>query len=209
MAGQTPYEAFDNFRGPLQKALSTINQEAHLWALGTNGYSPGQEHALVPNAGEVVELTTTTSRRMGLSYLFTYRVERAEGERGPWKVRTTAYFHALEDETSQEIIAYHWHPRLGSNFSFPHLHIGTGIGAALGEVHKYHIPTGRVALEDVLRLAITEFGVTPQRADWEDVLSEGRAAYEAWRSWHGSGPGSGPQEPQQAEGSQDASDEQV
>ena len=203
MAGQTPYEAFDNFRAPLQKALSTSNQEAHLWALGTNGYSPGQEHALVPNAGEVVALTTTTSRRMGLSSLFTYRIERAQGERGPWKVRTTAYFHALEDERSQEIIAYHWHPRLGSNFNFPHLHIGVGIGAALGEVHKYHIPTGRVALEDVLRLAITEFDVMPQRADWEDVLNEGQAAYEAWRSWPGAGSGPRPQEPQ------DAGDEQA
>jgi hypothetical protein len=26
----------------------------------------------------------------------------------------------------------------------PHLHIGTGVGASLGSVHKYHFPTGRV-----------------------------------------------------------------
>lgn len=192
MAGDTPYEAFENFRRPLQRAFSCVDREAHVWALvGTNGYGPSQSHALAPNTGEPVMLSG--ERRIRLASLFAYRIEKAQGERDPWKARTTAYYHVLEDEDGREILAYHWHPSQGSTQSFfPHLHIGTGIGASLGEVHKYHIPTGRIAVEDVLRLAITEFGVESQRADWKEVLGEAQEAYEAWRTWSGGGPDPAP-----------------
>lgn len=185
MAGRNPHEAFENFRHPLQRALSCVNEEAHLWALSSNGYSPGQDHALVPNRGELVDLLS--EQEIKLTSLFTYRVEKAEGERGPWKVKTTAYLHALEDGQGREIIAYHWHPAQGSAHSFPHLHIETGIGANLGRVHKYHIPTGRVAFEDVLRLAMNEFGVEAQRPDWDNVIGQTQAKFEQWRTWTGSG----------------------
>jgi len=100
--------------------------------------------------------------------LFVYRVEETEGERGPWKVSTLAYYHSLEDEAGREFVAYQWHPEQGS-IDLPHLHIGTGVGASLGSVHKYHFPTGRVSLEDVLRLAIRVFQVEPVRADLQGV----------------------------------------
>lgn len=158
-----------------------MNSGAHLWALGSNGHAPGQTHAVVPNAGETVDLAG--KRRLGLASQFYYRVEKAEGESGPWKVTTEAYQHALEDEDGREIIAYHWHPERGSAYNYPHLHIGTGIGASLGEIHKRHFPTGRVSLEDVLRLVIKEFGAEPARADWEEVLEETQATYEVRRTW--------------------------
>lgn len=182
LAGKTPYEAYDNFRDSLQKAISCVNREAHLWALSSNGYSPGQDHAIAPNRGELVKLSG--EQDISLTAFFAYRVESIDGEHGPWRVRTTAYLHALEDDSShQEIIAYHWHPKQGSAFNFPHLHIERGIGADLGEIHKYHIPTGRVALEGILRLAINEFGVKERRADWREVIDETQAEFERGRSW--------------------------
>ena len=36
---------------------------------------------------------------------------------------------------------------------------------------RMHLPTGQVAIEDVIRLAIVEFGVRPRRADWAAVLA--------------------------------------
>jgi hypothetical protein len=45
---------------------------------------------------------------------------------------------------------------------------GSGVGRE--ELQKAHIPTGRVELEDVLLLAIREFGVRPRRDDWEEIL---------------------------------------
>ena len=181
MAGNTPYEAFEEFRKPLQRALSCVNSQAHLWALSSNGYEPEQDHALVPDAGEPVRLSG--NQRLSLSSFFAYRVIEAEGERGPWKVETRAYFHALIGEENQEIIAYHWHPGEQKAVSSAHLHIGRGIGADLGKVHKYHLPTGRITLERVLDLAIHEFGVEPQREGWQEVLHETQTAFEEWSTW--------------------------
>jgi hypothetical protein len=153
-----------------------------VWALiGTNGYSPSQEHTLAPNVGEPVRLRGQVE--LDLVSKLRYRVVPAEGERGPWKVETLAYSHGLETPEAQEIIAYHWHPRQGSEIIYPHLHLGAGIGADLGILEKTHIPTGRIALEDVLRFAIAELGVEPQREDWSEVLSETQAAFETWCTW--------------------------
>lgn len=181
MAGDTPYEAFENFRKPLQRALSCVNRQAHLWALSSKGYEPEQDHALVPDAGEPVRLSS--EQGLFISSFFAYRVIEAEGGRGPWKVETRAYFHALQGEEGQEIIAYHWHPGEQKAISFPHLHIERGIGADLGEVHKYHFPTGQISLEGVLDLAIREFSIEPQREDWQEVLHETQTAFEEWSSW--------------------------
>jgi hypothetical protein len=84
------------------------------------------------------------------------------------------YVVALGD--SREIIAFHRHPIQDGAAATPHVHIGpaaTGRDAAFlpGRFHKTHIPTGNIALEDVIRMLITEFGVEPRRADWESVLA--------------------------------------
>jgi hypothetical protein len=65
---------------------------------------------------------------------------------------------------------------------FPHLHIGP---ALLGDqdvlrpkdLHHAHIPTERVSLEAIVRLAITEFGVTPIKAGWEALLEQSEEAF--------------------------------
>jgi hypothetical protein len=110
LAGATPYEAFDNFRRLLLRAFGCVSKEAHVWSLvGTNGYDPGQEHALAPKRGLPVEVFAG-ERRLALASLFVYRIEEGEGERGLWKVSTVAYYHSLEDEAGREIVAYQWHP---------------------------------------------------------------------------------------------------
>lgn len=187
MAGATPYEAFDSFRAPLGRAISCVGREAHVWALiGTNGYGPGQEHALAPNLGEPVRLRgTSASGEVELDLLsrIWYRVVSTERERSLWRIETLAYSHRLETISAQEIVAYHWHPGTSSGITHPHLHIGTGIGTSPGLLDKTHIPTGRVALEDVLRFAILELGIEPQREDWREVLDETQAAFEERRTW--------------------------
>jgi hypothetical protein len=39
-------------------------------------------------------------------------------------------------------------------------------------IQRAHLPTGRVSVEDFLRTAIRDFGVKPQRDDWETVLND-------------------------------------
>lgn len=93
-----------------------------------------------------------------------------------WDITTTGYAFTLLDRSEHEICVYHWHPEGNSHIKTPHLHIGRG---ATGNVttfgprglNRVHFPTGKIDLADVLRLAITEFGVEPRRQDWEQVLT--------------------------------------
>jgi hypothetical protein len=57
------------------------------------------------------------------------------------------------------------------------------MGRLLRVATRAHLSTGPVALEDILRLVITEFGVTPRRADWDTVLQRTRHTFE--RQWPG------------------------
>jgi hypothetical protein len=113
-----------------------------------------------------------------------YDVRRAEGARGPWKVETRAYSYALCGVEGAELLAYHWHPETeeeGRRVREPHLHVRDP-RAPRWPLRKAHLPTGRVALEDVVVLAI-ELGAKPLRRDWRVVLVRTRAAFHRWRTW--------------------------
>lgn len=83
-------------------------------------------------------------------------------------MHTTSYFYELLDREQRGILAYHWHPHGPSPITYPHLHVG-GQTAPVGLIQA-HLPTGRISLVDVVRMTISEFGVTPLRADWQSVL---------------------------------------
>jgi hypothetical protein len=85
----------------------------------------------------------------------------------------------------REVLAYHLHPQV-DQVPYPHLHIGPGaveeaslVRAGLSEQHsalrpaiaRAHLPTGLVALRWVVRMLITQFGVTALRRDWPSILS--------------------------------------
>ncbi len=48
--------------------------------------------------------------------------------------------------------------------------------------HKAHHPTGRIALESVIRTCILEYGVIPLREDWEDTLALRQGDFEIYRT---------------------------
>jgi hypothetical protein len=55
----------------------------------------------------------------------------------------------------ERLFAYHWHPTGASPVTWPHLHVLDPASA----LRKVHLPTGRISLEEVLRLAVVEFAV--------------------------------------------------
>lgn len=138
----------------------------------------------------------TGRARFGLSVLHAYRIIR-ETERGWRKVHTAAHQYALDDVDGREIFAYDWHPHI-EDVPYPHLHVSHGAvrrditaGVRLpvsqnvlqAKLGRAHLPTRRIALEDVLRLLIEQFGVQPARADWDDALREARESFKADRTW--------------------------
>jgi len=111
------------------------------------------------------------------------RRTRAADQRGPWKVKTTAYHYTLQTSEGGEILSFQWHPSGEGTIPYPHLHLGDAAEIGLLELQKVHIPTGRVALEHFLRFAIETFKLRLRRSDWRDVLFGTRRRYEQWRTW--------------------------
>jgi hypothetical protein len=155
----------------MQRALSCVTLE--VVRPSPNGYDPGGPHTLVLSKGLAVPVGGDVALRM----FHQYSVVPASGTHGPWKVSTVGYVYAIEDLEERELFAYHWHPDTADAdvAKTPHLHVS-------GEHERLHLPTGRVSMERVVRLAV-ELGCSTIRADWEKVLDETEAEFVAHRTW--------------------------
>jgi hypothetical protein len=87
-----------------------------------------------------------------------------------WTVHTVGYLYELLDADQRTIVEYHRHPIGRSLATFPHMHAGSHTSSF--DLTKAHLPTVRVGLIDVLRMAVTDLGVAPLRSDWRTVLDE-------------------------------------
>jgi len=171
MAGRKPAEAVENFLEPLRRAVSRFTKTV---ISVSPGYDPkGNPHTLwLGNATDPVPIGR--DRRFQILLSQQYEIIPFEGERGPWKVRTLAYNYSLY-EGEGVILGYHCHP--SDRVPYPHAHI------YCSELPRHHLPTGRVSVEQILRMTATEFGVDPLNRDWEAVLAETQAAFETWQTW--------------------------
>ena len=108
------------------------------------------------------------------------------------ETNTIGYYTVVTPETSmapsQEVLGYHWHPQERNAVTYPHLHLYHGAGTLQHNLLKAHLPTARIAIEDVVRCVITQLGVVPFKADWETILAETQASFQQWRTWGGSQP---------------------
>lgn len=174
MAGKTSSEAVTSFLEPIRQAVSCITKSVVVSGFDPNDRKP---HVLTIANGDPVKLTSTPT--LYLTVQMQYRVVKAEGERGPWKVKTAGYNYSVQDRSKKELFAYHWHPWVKP--FYPHLHICPASGVNL--LRKIHLPSARISIEDVLELLIEQFKVKPIRQDWEKVLKKTKAAYEKYRTW--------------------------
>jgi len=182
LAGRSHTEALDAFLEPVRRSLSCVAERSPT-------VTPNR-HQIKPETPLVLVLAPIPVPLRGdsqVSLLVTqhFRIVRSEDEnRGPWKVRTSAYLYAIvRSSDEKEILSYHWHPDSRSPITFPHLHISEGAECRLTFFHRAHLPTGRVSLEKFLWLLIADFGVEPLRADWEHVLAEADKAFAEYRTW--------------------------
>jgi hypothetical protein len=96
------------------------------------------------------------------------------------RVSTAAYFYQLDDSSGREMASWHWHP--GTGLAYPHVHVAGGVLPK-----QSHLPTGRVSMESVLRLLLTDLQVPPTRShahDYEKILAKVEGDFIGHRSWH-------------------------
>jgi hypothetical protein len=167
LTGRSPSEAVQRHLAPLQRSLSCITRA--VVDVGGGYFIAEHPHTLTIAAGESVPLAGPG--KLSLRLIQSYRVIEAPGVRGPYAIHITGYFYGLDDELGREVISFQWHPQSRSPVTTPHLHLGAGARIGRSGLSGSHIPTGRITLEQVLRLAIEDLGVEPLRTDWDSVLS--------------------------------------
>lgn len=166
MNGRTPYEAVQNLRSTFQRAISCVTKS--VVTIQGAGYGPRSEHSLILGDSDPVSLSGVD---IALWLRHFTQVVKQEDSRIPWQVETIGYIYSLLDDEGKEIVSYQWHPGERSPVTTPHLHLGAGANVGRAELQKAHIPTGLIELEDVLLLAIREFGARARRGDWHMILA--------------------------------------
>ena len=182
MARRNAQEAVKNYLTTLEEAVACVTEPVLLLSK-RGGYRIGEEYSLVLREGDPVPLKG--GARIAISLFQHFRLVKDEREdHGPIRVTTAAYYYVLEDSNGHEILSYHWHPESPrSKHPDPHMHLKHGANVGRGELVGSHIPTGRVALEDFLRLLVEAFKVPPRKADWYAVLSRTKQRFNRDKSW--------------------------
>lgn len=161
MSGRSLRAVLEAVRTPLQQAVSCVCRQV---LLVHPGDAPGWWVLRFPE--HVVDLHGR--ERLTLKVLLESFPVRSESSTRV-VANVDGYRVELARADGRTILAYHWHPVGVSPVTWPHLHIG---GSLVGiDLSKAHLPTGVVALQDVLRFAIADLGVEPLRDDWSEVLA--------------------------------------
>lgn len=116
---------------------------------------------------------------LGALNLYVQHWARAVGER----VATNGYQYQIA-VGEQPLLEFHFHP--GRRVDHCHVHVSAE-PRAWPTLRKVHIPTGRVAVEDVLMLLITDLGITA-RPNAMLRLAEQRRRFERLQTWSGPTP---------------------
>lgn len=186
LSGRNPPEAVRNFLAPVQRAISCVTPA--VLTVSRGGYEPRAEpHGVVLNQNRPValEMREYGVPRISLLVAMEYVIVEAAGDLGPWRVSIRQYSLELL-RADKRLFAFHWHPQPPNVVKTPHLHLPKEPGTCAPALALLHIPTGRVSVEELIRLAL-EIGVQPRRDDFDAVLTATQRAHEERRSWGGSG----------------------
>lgn len=178
MAGQTDYEAVQNYLDPLSRAISCITPAV---LNNRGGYRASERPHTLTLSEDPVRLASNEIFFLSLTQYYRAIDVPGDADRGPWKVTIDGYEYSIDDAEGHEILAFPWHPATAP--AFPHLHLSAGASIGRKGLQEAHIPTGRIAIESMIRLLIADFGVKALRDDWAEVLDDTQVRFEQYRTW--------------------------
>lgn len=186
MPGHTPYEAVQNYRDPIIRALTTLNPTAFLIP-GRHSYNYQVGAAGYWRLGDENDLRLTpadSDRSMRFRAEQAYQIvecdpQRHEPELGGYRVTTTMYAYELLVNDCM-VWAMHWHPDGKSDEYRPHFHIAGCDDQPFSA--RDHLPSGRHTVEDAVEWCITH-GAVPADANWADIIAETKGLHVLHRSW--------------------------
>ncbi len=121
-----------------------------------------------------------------LRIFLTYRVEARLGSSDRYTASAASYAFSIHDRSRREIVAFHRAPDGIGTVRTPHAHLsaaapivlpqrpGSPLAQTKAHLGRLHLPTGLIAVEDVVELLIRDFAAVPLRPDWREVLDHNR-----------------------------------
>jgi hypothetical protein len=177
LAGRTPREAVDAFLEPLKEVIGCVTDEGFVARIRRAG---GPYPATFQSDFAILD-RARGRLPMQLELTHSYHVVASDGERGLWRVSTAGWIYKLADSRDELVAAFHWHPESSGRVTRPHVHVHGHHDAV--DLHRLHLPTGRVSIESVIRFAIEDLDVVPRRSDWASVLDRHEEVFRRERSW--------------------------
>lgn len=166
-AFDTAEEAAYHFAGAFQETAACVCDAPFKYPAAK---ALDEEQSLVLSGGADVRVSDDLYLFAG--HYFTVTAAEPYG----FAVRTGGYRYAINsDQARGELFSWHWDTRGVSWCSWPHLHARVWLAD--------HLPTGRVAFEQVVRWLILEAKISPLRPDWENVLERNEQDWRDRRTW--------------------------
>lgn len=181
---KTPAAALDRYLRILQLALSCLTDEAWLFS----GKKDGELIRLVTDTRSIPLKRNKGPVALELEPSQAFRVIPDERFKGEYKVKTLAYIYSVRvaarrGKNRRDLVLWHWHPDRTPERSSPHIHVAADHRSSGAVIAKLHIPTGRVAFEEVVRFLVDELKVIPARTDWREVIGDCEARFRKYRTW--------------------------
>lgn len=176
MSGRTARDAIAFYRERLQLVVSCVTNSVVQGKSVSRSGRDDETRVFALNNGVPVPIAGATPLllRVQQHCVLTQAVEVPSRQ---WSISLVGYMYTFQLRDDTEVVAYQWHPQRTLDLPYRHLHFGPASArndsaVRPGELHKVHFPTGIVALEEVIRLAIDDFHVAPRRLDWEAILDQ-------------------------------------
>lgn len=159
--------AWRSFCAPIERVVGCVDQSARLDA---RLFDNGRRHL----AGVKIPF--------GADLLLTFAFTLEHGiKAGVDRMTTRSYSFTLtpRSDPTKRVFAWHWHPAsTRSRVAYPHVHLPPGTPYA-----SYHVPTGRVSLEEVILFGFTDLDVEPAVADGQRIVEDAMSTHKQYRAW--------------------------
>jgi hypothetical protein len=179
LPGRPAAQARAAFLAPLRRSLSCVTN-AQLYVPARK--RPGEDEAILLSQDPLL----LRSARVGdLQFVLGHQFQVIKDASKQWHVSTASYRYHLRDGDGRELLAWHWHPGIGTDR--PHMHV------SLEPFGRHaHVPTGRISIEAILWLLLEDLQVKPVRGhetNWGEILTAAERPFVRHRRWHARGPG--------------------
>jgi hypothetical protein len=186
--------ANSTFNENIQRALSTLTRSQ--WKV-LNHEKAGEAIRLYTLLPSLALKDSTGVELYELSAFIVTEVTSDSSLSGK-RVTTRQYIYKIASRADgKPLYEFHWHPQKIDRHTlepakpgqseklpipYPHVHVRARDKRFM-DLNKRHIPSGRVAFEDVAEFLIGDCGIKPNRQDWQAVLAATRKIFQNSSNW--------------------------